>query len=423
MASLEQLFKVSQNRGFREKLTSGWKTAQGYDGEKDRPPRASSETEVKFEEALFLTAMKKGAPLNNFFLLFFPSLLFFLVFIVCSPQSLIANPGCSQTSSRPVITDSLKRKVEIPLRANRILSLQPEISRLLVALGGGEYLIGIDRFLRFEDHLFSLIYPPSKELPLVALTDESINAETILRFQPDVVFVSPSEPSLAESLSRKLTIPVIALSSMGRFDLLLEELVLTAQVINKEERAAELKAYFEEKLAWLAELLKPVASRPKPRVYLAFWSSLVMTPVYYDPVKAAGGLNLAEGLLPSYSGTVRTVVSLEQILRWNPDIILIHGNYLPQERQVTVERILQDKRLSSIEAVKKKRVYYTFGFWYWWDPAEALFECFYLASLFYPELREKIDLPTLGEEIFAKFYSSPQAFSHLLQILGIKTSF
>jgi len=208
---------------------------------------------------------------------------------------------------------------------------------------------------------------------------------------------------------------------MGRFDLLLEELVLTAQVVNKEERAAELKAYFETKLAWLAELLKGVASRPRPRVYLAFWSSLLMTPVYYDPVKVAGGLNLAEGLLPSYSGTVRGVVSLEQILRWNPDIILVHGNYPPRERQVTVEKIIQDKRLSYVEAVKKKKVYYTFGFWYWWDPAEALFECFYLASLFYPELREKINLQALGEEIFTRFYDAPQAFSHLLHILGAQS--
>jgi iron complex transport system substrate-binding protein len=398
-----------------------WKQGKDMLAEGSVSPRATSLSGSNSGKIHFLMIRKKGSALNNFFLIFF--LFLSLISVLSFPQPVLSDPDRGQTSSRPIITDSLKRKVEIPLRVNRVLSLQPEISRLMVALGGGEHLVGIDRFLRFEDHLFHLIYPPAKELPLIALTDESINAETILRFQPDVVFVSPSEPSLAESLSRKLTMPVIALSSMGRFDLLLEELVMTAQVVNKEERAAELKACFEEKLAWLSELLKPVVNRPKPRVYLAFWSSLLMTPVYYDPVKAAGGLNLAEGLLPSYSGTVRTVVSLEQILRWNPDIILVHGNYPPQERQVTVEKIIQDKRLSYVEAVKKKKVYYTFGFWYWWDPAEALFECFYLASLFYPELREKINLQTLGEEIFAKFYHAPQAFSHLLQILGTQTFF
>lgn len=347
-------------------------------------------------------------------------LLLFSLFLFWPRTIWAVGQGPSSNLSWQIINDSLQRKVKVPMGVKRILSLQPEISRLLVACGSGQSLVGIDRFLRFEDHLFPLIYLSSSQLPVIALSDESVNAETILRFSPEVVFVSPSEPSLAESLSRKISVPVIALSSMGRFDLLLEEMTLIGRVVNKEGRAAELRTFFEEKLAWLADLLKPFSSKPRPRVYLAFWSSLVMTPVNYDPVKAAGGLNLAENLLPSYLGTARTVVSLEQILRWNPEIILIHGNYPPQERQVTIEKIVQDKRLSTVEAVKKKKVYYTFGFWYWWDPAEALFECFYLASLFYPELHRQLDLEALGEEIFTKFYSSPQAFSHLLKILQIE---
>lgn len=319
-----------------------------------------------------------------------------------------------------IVKDSLKREVVVPWRVKRILSLQPEVSRLIVALGAGDRLVGLDRFLRFEDHLFSLIYPPAETLPLVAMNDESINAETILRFQPDILFVSPSEPSLAENLARKLSIPVIALASMGQFELLLEEMALVGRVIDREERARQLMAYFREKLAWLGELLKAYTHRPKPRVYLAFWSSLVMTPVNYDPVKVAGGHNLAEGLLPSFLGTARTVVSLEQILQWNPEIILLHGNYPPSERQVTVEKILADKRLISLEAVRHRRVFYTFGFWYWWDPAEALFESFYLASLFYPEIQSQLNLKKLGEEIFSQFYGVPEAFTRLLTILKLE---
>lgn len=321
---------------------------------------------------------------------------------------------------RLVVRDSLKREVVVPWRVKRILSLQPEVSRLIVALGAGESLVGLDRFLCYEDHLFSLIYPPGAALPLVAMNDESINAETILRFQPDILFVSPSEPSLAENLARKLSIPVIALASMGQFELLLEEMALVGQVVDREERARKLIAYFQEKLAWLEQLLKAYVHRPKPRVYLAFWSSLVMTPVNYDPVKVAGGHNLAEGLLPSFLGTARTVVNIEQILQWNPEIILLHGNYPPSERQVTIEKILADKRLSSLEAVRHKKVFYTFGFWYWWDPAEALFESFYLASLFYPEIQNHLDLKKLGEEIFSQFYGVPEAFTRLLAILKLE---
>ncbi|GEM_PF-266043 len=321
--------------------------------------------------------------------------------------------------SEKVIIDSLGRRVRLPSRVRRLLSLQPEITRIIVALGGGDHLVGLDRFLRFEDHLLALIYPPASELPLVALSDENVNAEVVLRFQPDVVFVSPSEPSLAEALSRQLSVPVVALASLGRFDLLQEEMRLVGQAIGRTERAEELEAYFQAKLAWLEALLAETKKVSKPRVYLAFWSSLVMTPVSYDPVKIAGGLNLAEGLIPSYLGTARTVVNLEQIIAWNPEIILIHGNYPPAERQVTIETIAADRRLRTLNAVKKGQIYYTFGFWYWWDPAEALFETIYLASLFHPELRPKINLKEQGEEIFTKFYGSAEAFAALLKILQI----
>jgi len=97
-------------------------------------------------------AREKRSALNNFFLIFF--LFLSLISIFYFPQLLLSDSDRSQASSRPLITDSLKRKVEIPLRVNRVLSLQPEISRIVVALGGGKCLVGIDRFLRFEDHLF-----------------------------------------------------------------------------------------------------------------------------------------------------------------------------------------------------------------------------------------------------------------------------
>lgn len=335
-----------------------------------------------------------------------------------SPESSFASRKLPTPAT--VIVDSLKRKVVLPSRVTRLISLQPEITRIVVALGAGQTLLGIDRFLRFEDHYFSLILPLASGLPLIALSDESVNAEVILRFRPELVFTSPSDPALTENLSRKLSIPVVALSSLGRFDLLFEEIEVVGRVLGREARARELLRYFEEKLIEIKTMLAAAGRRERPRVYLAFWSSLVMTPVNYDPVSLAGGQNLAEGLLPSYLGTARTVVSPEQILEWNPEIILIHGSYPPADRQLTREQVLKDRRLASAEAVKRGQVFYTFGFWYWWDPAEALFEVYYLVALFYPELRPKLDLEKEGEEIFTKFYGSPAAFHRLLQVLEIE---
>ncbi len=330
-------------------------------------------------------------------------------------------PATSASFQAPGMTfkDSLNRTIIIPAKVERILSLQPEITRIIVALGAGDRLVGLDDFLRHDDHLFRIIYTQESRLPLVSKPDDSVNKELIVRLNPDVVFASPSEFQAPDSIQRNLGIPVIALSSLGHFDKLFKEIELVGAATGLEARAQELIAYFKEKIRPVSEHAATVPLGKKPRIYLSFWSSPTRTPVFYEPVNSAGGINLAENLLPSSLGSVQTVVTLEQIIKWNPDVILIHGNYLPKERMVTVEQVLGDRRLASVKAVKDKKVFYTFGFWYWWDPAEVLVETLYLASMFYPEKFGGIDLAKEGEEIFTKFYRQDGAFSALWKILNL----
>jgi iron complex transport system substrate-binding protein len=344
----------------------------------------------------------------------------FLIFLfLCLANISIAQATAPSQDQKMALKDSLGRVVAIPSKAERILSLQPEITRIIVALGAGDRLVGLDYFLRHDDYLFKIIFPAESRLPVVSKPDDSVNKELVARLNPDVIFASPSEFQAPDSIQRNLGIPVIALASLGSFEKLFEEIKLVGAVTGLEERAQELVSYFKEKIKAIAEQIAPVPLEKRPRVYLAFWSSLSRTPVFYEPVNAAGGINLAEKLLPAFLGTVQTVVTLEQIIKWDPDIILIHGNFLPEERLVTVNQVLEDSRLSSVKAVKNKQVYYTFGFWYWWDPAEVLVETLYLAGLFYPEKFSRFDLAKEGPEIFKTFYRAEDAFSALGKVLNL----
>jgi iron complex transport system substrate-binding protein len=210
---------------------------------------------------------------------------------------------------------------------------------------------------------------------------------------------------------------VAALASVGKFDNLLREIDLVGRILGREERARELAAYFNERIATLRRTVNTGPAGKQPRIYLSFWGSLLRTPVFYEPVDTAGGTNCARGLLPSYLGAAGATVSIEQIIRWNPEIILIQGNYPPAERVVTVEGVLGDPRLASLRAVRHKRVYYTFGFWYWWDPALVLVESLYLARLFDPDRFPGFNLDQEGNEIFKRFYGVKGAFTALGKVL------
>jgi iron complex transport system substrate-binding protein len=319
-----------------------------------------------------------------------------------------------------IVKDALGRTVTVPAKVSRVLSLQPEVSRIVVALGAGDMLVGRDDFIARYDHLFSIIYPPQGRLPVASAVDGAPNLEQVMRLRPDVVFASPSEFNIPDSLQRKTGIPVLALASMGRFEELLEEIRWVGAALGRTERAAQLIECSKKVLDRVRKTVADIPADQRPRVYLSFWSSLTRTPVFYEPVTAAGGRNLAEGLVPAYLGTIGTDVNLEKVRSWNPDIILVQGSFLPAERRVTTYGILHDSRLRSVRAVLNKKVFYTFGFWYWWDPALVLVETLTLGKLFHPQRFQDIDIRREGNAVFKTFYGIEAGFDTLCRKLDIR---
>ena len=346
-----------------------------------------------------------------------------LILIMFMGEGSLASPTVpSQRSSPPagksmIVVDSLSRRVAIPSRVERIISLQPEMTRILIALGVGERLVGSEYFMRRFDPLVGITFPRERRLPLVSAGAQSVNAEMVLRLNPDVIFAPPEDLSLSDSLQEKTGKPVVALSSMGRFERLMEEIKLAGAVTGREERAAELVSYFQAILTRIRGEIGEGADQSRPRVYLSLWGALNRTPVSYEPIAAAGGVNVAEGLLATLKASVQATINIERILKWNPDIILIHGNFRPETRLVTVEGVLSDARLASLGAVKNKKVYYTFGFANWWDPAEVLVETLQLVRLFHPNRFGGIDLEAEGNAVFKKFYGIENGFTALSGIL------
>lgn len=316
-----------------------------------------------------------------------------IVFALARPAS--ADPHPVQDDI--LVTDSLGRRVTVPAGIRRVISLEPEITRLIVALGAERSLVGVDYFLEHHDHLFAEVFPKGRELPVVSNQGQDLNCELALKLAPDIVFCSPSETGMTEAVEAKLRVPVLALASIGRFDALLYELRLLGRVLGCKERADALEKSFRDRIAAIRDAA--AAGGVRPRVYLSFWGDLGRTPVYYQPVEAAGGRNVASGLLPQALGSPGATVSIEQLLAWDPDVILVQGSYPPGERRVTVAGILADPRLGSLKAVRTKRVHYTFGYWYWWDPALVLLEAAFLARILNPGAFPDFDLEREGNAL------------------------
>ena len=303
------------------------------------------------------------------------------------------------------------RVVTIPRPVERVVSLIPEATRVIIALGDADKLVGIDscalRYFNSDEYTaFAKAYPEGKELPDVGGITEP-NLELIVSLEPDVIFGGWSYSSeAADSTQEKTGIPVVCVYTRKTMENLTTEIEIIGKVIEQEKEAEELVSYFKEKIDKVTEATSDIANSEKPKVYLAFWSDLTKTPVVYEPLDIAGGINAAGECAPGGSGwlpaAMGTEVSIEQIIDWNPDIILImHGS---SKSKPTIEDVMSDPRLQTIDAVKNRKVYYTLGMCCGWDHPRVFTEMMYMAKRCHPDKFEDLDLEAEGNEIFERFY-------------------
>ena len=309
------------------------------------------------------------------------------------------------------LVDQLDRTVTINKPVERVVSLSQNAIRTIVALGEVDILVGVPLtgcgLKQYEWLLAGKAYPQLKELPDVGSEYYDINMELTLTLKPDVIFTGV--PGVANAVQEQTGVPVVGTVTDESFDAdakNFEIFRLIGKVIGKENAAEELISYANEELDKVIEVTSEIPDSEKPKVYLAMWTcfgnGILKTPIHYDPVDIAGGMNVAKG---SGFGGYSAEVSKEQIIAWNPDIIIL-GQVLRHRMpdSVSIVDILSDPDLQSINAVKNHKVYYTKGFACGWDPATGLTETFYFAKLFHPEKFMVLDVEKEGNEIFKRFY-------------------
>jgi len=321
------------------------------------------------------------------------------------------------------LRDCAKRVVTVSKPVKHVVSVSIDDLRTLCALGAVDKIVARSYYVdKYAETLIPVVaYPEIKEIPSVGSYTEP-NLELIVSLEPDVIFMyggSERYVDAANSVQEKTGIPVVCIyhrTEMG-YDFSLRAFRIMGWVLGKEEqeRAEELIAYTAEKVRELTDITSRIPESEKPRVYFfsAHRASFIERAIpCYQPIDIAGGINVA-GELPTCSVTE---VSIEQIIKWNPDIILVHC--FSKEPKITVESILSDPRLQTVNAVKNKRVYYTKGFYIGWDPASGLAEAYYLAKIFHPDIFKDLDVEAVGNEIFKEFYGVDGLYTYILEYFG-----
>ncbi len=233
------------------------------------------------------------------------------------------------------VTDSAGRQVEVPDRIERVFAAGPPASVLLYVLAP-DRLAGWQRAPHPED--LPYIAPEYRDLPVLgSLTGgDTVNLEVLLQTKPDLIVdfgsVRDTYVSLAERVQAQTGIPYILID--GRFANTAASVRLLGAILGVEERAERIASYVESTLAKIDATLAEVPQEQRPRVYLARGPDGLETglqgSINTEIIERVGAINVAVD--PSGARRGIAQVPLEQVIVWNPDVVITWDEQLLRDR-------------------------------------------------------------------------------------------
>jgi iron complex transport system substrate-binding protein len=244
-----------------------------------------------------------------------------------------------------VIYDDLNFPFLLAAPPRRIISLAPNITEILFALGLGEKVIGDTRYCNYP--------PEAAEKPKVGgMIDPNI--EKIQAFHPDLIIAFRGNPLRILTKLKNLHFPVFVLDTGKSFADLFLTISKIGRVTREENLAERLLGTLRKKHSDVEQALGAVEFEPK--VFLLLHGQGLWTcgqeSYLNDLLHQAKGINIA-GRIPRKW----LQLSREQLIHENPDVIIIMAKdktgFLRSQ-----DRLLADSRLQKVTAIRKKEIHF-----------------------------------------------------------------
>jgi len=302
------------------------------------------------------------------------------------------------------------RTLEIPQEIKKIYATGPLGTIFLYTLAP-DFLAGWNNDLRPAEKKY--ILPKYHTLPVLGTwrgTNTSGSVEELLKVDPDVIInmgdVDPKYIADTEKIQDLLGIPV--LMADGSLDNLEKTYQFMGNLLGVEKRAKQLADYSLGILAEIQEKTGKIPVEKRLTVYYAEGPKGLETEpkgsLNGEVIELSGGINVAD---PGLDQPIKRMqVSLEQVLTWNPDVIIISSD--GDSKHEVYNTITTDGAWQHIEGVKSKKVYeIPYGPYDWLNRPPSIMRILgiqWLTNVLYPEVYN-VDINEKIKDFFEKFYS------------------
>lgn len=264
------------------------------------------------------------------------------------------------------LTDQNGRTFRVPNKTERIASLViPGASMVLTLDQSTQRLVGIHPSARSDitHGLLGQLFPAAERIP-ANMSGEGFapNIEALMNARPDVVLQWGDRGDAILKPLDNMGLNVLTLK-YGQTDYVATWLRLMGQATGKGERGEKLARWIEEEQRSIQQQVATIP--PEKRLKVLFLYR------FHGGIQVAGSgtnmdtdIRLVGGINVATHTKGQAQVSKEQIVAWDPDVILL-TNFDPQ---LTAEDLRKDPLLSGVKAVKTNRLYRVPRGGFRWDP-------------------------------------------------------
>lgn len=327
----------------------------------------------------------------------------------------LAMPAMAQGRT---VTDSAARLVRVPRNVERVFPAGPPAAILVYTLAP-ETLIGWPRANRADDLPFLL--PGIGDRPDVGrLTGRgnTANLESVIGARADLIVDSGSTRQtyidLADRVQQQTGIPYALLD--GRFAAIPRSYQILGELMARTARARELSQYADDTMRTVTSRIERVPMAQRPRVYYARGPAGLETGL-------GGSINIeildfiGLRLVSSDQPGGLAIVSIEQVLRWDPDVIITID-------QSFANTVRSDPLWQGVRAVREGRVYLSpklpFG-WVDFPPGvNRLPGLWWLGKVVFPALFPE-DLRQITRDFYRRFYGVSPSDAQVDLVLAGRT--
>lgn len=343
---------------------------------------------------------------------------------------------CSHAQAKD-ITDITGQVVSVPDHPQRLVLGE---GRLIYALEPLEKEHLFDRVVGWQGEFreadaqnyeqMRKTFPKADNVAVIGRSSaDTISPERLLDLHPDVAIFSTTGhgPGQSGDVTERLKaahIPVIFVDFRENpIKTTVPSMRILGAVLGREKEAKAYTDFYEERLKAIRAVVDSVPYNQRPRVFIDMLAGARQSCCHTAGrgnmgafIEAAGGRNVAAGLLPGYLGEV----SAEKLIALDPDILLLDGTRGPvnagpglkmgsqvtqEQARASLNHLLEAPELAALRAVQTGRAY---GIWHtFYDSPFNILAVEAMAKWFYPERFKELDPEADRREVQSRFTVLP----------------